>query len=84
LFQVEWSSEALSKFRKLDPKVARPIEKKVARLEAGAERAGKKLSGIPLWSLRVGKIRVLYSIDFAKRRVFIVTLGPRDSVYERL
>ena len=38
------------------------------------------MKGIDLWSLRVGKYRVLFEIDKEKKEVFIVTIGHRKDV----
>lgn len=84
MFEVEWSDEARTKFSKLDAAIARAVERKVARLQDEPDRLGRRLQGMQLWSLRVGKLRVLYAIDFTASRVFVVTLGPRKSVYDRL
>jgi len=42
------------------------------------------LENIDLWSLRIGKYRVLFEINKEKKEVFIVTLGHRKDVYHKL
>lgn len=67
----------------LHPKIKRKLR---AALEAVLEdpRCGKalkeELSG--LWSLRVGRHRVIYRIG-ADRRIELVAFGARDAIYEQ-
>ena len=37
-----------------------------------------KLTGIELWRLRVGKFRIIYSVDERNKRVIVVKISKRD------
>ena len=43
----------------------------------------KKLSGVPLYRIRVGTIRILYEVNDAQHLVTIVTIGHRREVYRK-
>ena len=42
----------------------------------------ERLAG--LWSYRTVKLRIIYEVQEAKKIVFVVTIGPRRNVYEKL
>jgi mRNA interferase RelE/StbE len=45
----------------------------------------KKLQGLlPLWRIRVGDYRVIYSVDHFQKLVNITTIRHRSKAYERL
>jgi len=68
---------------KLDKPVRDRILKKVFQLEQFPE-LGKHLIGVDLWSLRIGKYRVIYSIREEKLQVLVLTVGHRGEIYEKL
>ncbi len=59
------------------------ILKKVFQLEKYPE-LGKHLIGIDLWSLRIGKYRVLYTIKENKLQVFVLTVNHRRKAYKSI
>jgi mRNA interferase RelE/StbE len=44
----------------------------------------KRLKGVPLYSLRIGKYRVLMSIEKEKLVILVVDIGKRKNVYDDL
>ena len=68
--------------RGLHPDIKRKVRAALDRLARDVE-AGKSLQGDlqGLRSLRVGRFRVIYRAP-ARRVIEIVTIGPRDRVYE--
>ncbi|NOR46937.1 MAG: type II toxin-antitoxin system RelE/ParE family toxin [Methanosarcinaceae archaeon] len=66
---------------KLDKSVRDRILKKVFQLEKYPE-LGKHLIAIDLWSLRIGKYRVLYTIKKNELQVLVLTVDHRSKVYE--
>ena len=44
----------------------------------------KRLKGIPLYSLRTGKYRVIMSIEREKLVILVVEVGNRKNVYDDL
>ena len=69
--------------KKLDKSVRDRILKKVFQLEKYPE-LGKHLIAIDLWSLRIGKYRVLYTIKKNQLQVLVLTVDHRGKVYEDL
>jgi mRNA-degrading endonuclease RelE of RelBE toxin-antitoxin system len=64
-----------------DKTVRRQIIKKTLQLEFRAP-IGKKLSGYPYWSIRVGGFRIIYRIE--GRRIEFLRIFPRGHDYEEL
>jgi len=44
----------------------------------------KRLRGVPLYSLRAGKYRVIMSIEREKLVIFVIEVGNRKNVYDDL
>ncbi|MFT4244396.1 MAG: type II toxin-antitoxin system RelE family toxin [Candidatus Woesearchaeota archaeon] len=65
---------------KLDGSVKSRILSKVFELEYFPE-LGKHLLGVDLWSLRIGKFRVLYKIKGKELEILVLTLEHRKKVY---
>jgi mRNA-degrading endonuclease RelE of RelBE toxin-antitoxin system len=84
MYVIFLSNEAVKILINLDKEEERRIRTKIKELEKSPQSFGKHLKGIDLWSLRVGKHRVLFEVDEGKRNVFIVTLGPRKDVYHKI
>lgn len=43
----------------------------------------KKLSGVPLYRIRVGTFRIVYEVNDAQHLVTVVTIGHRREVYRK-
>lgn len=67
---------------KLDKSIRERILKKVFELEKIPE-LGKHLIGIDIWSLRIGKYRVLYKIKQKELQILILTVEHRKKVYNK-
>ena len=83
-FQVKWTETALRSLKKLDKKTAKRIIEKVERIKENPFLYVKKLKGFPLYSLRVGKYRVILAIEFKKLVIFIVEMEHRKRAYRKL
>ncbi len=44
----------------------------------------KKLRGYPLYRIRVGDYRIIYSVDEDSKTVYIIRIGHRENVYKGL
>ncbi|MCW6168968.1 MAG: type II toxin-antitoxin system RelE/ParE family toxin [Thermoplasmatales archaeon] len=44
----------------------------------------KRMKGVPLYSLRIGKYRVIISIERNKLVILVVDVGNRNNVYDDL
>jgi mRNA interferase RelE/StbE len=69
--------------RHLPPEIKREIKQALRVLstdpEAG-EPLRRELDG--LWKYRVRRYRIVYGIDRQRRRLLLVAVGPRNSIYE--
>jgi mRNA interferase RelE/StbE len=66
---------------KLDKEMRDRILRKVFTLEEYPE-LGKHLIGMDIWSLRIGKYRVLYKIEYNRLQVLVLTVEHRKKVYK--
>ena len=69
--------------KKIDKSVRDRILRKVFQLEKYPE-LGKHLIAIDLWSLRIGKYRVLYTIKKNELQVLVLTVDHRRKAYENI
>lgn len=51
-----------------DPHTGKPLQEELAGL----------------WSYRIGTLRIVYSIDLPKKKIRVVTIGPRKTIYQDL
>ena len=83
-FEVRWTESSFKKLQKLDGQTQRRI---IEKLEEAAEDPfafAKRLAGVNLYSIRVGDYRVIVGIERNRMIVFVVDLGHRSRIYERL
>ncbi|MCK4310126.1 MAG: type II toxin-antitoxin system RelE/ParE family toxin [Methanomicrobia archaeon] len=84
MYKIFLSKETVRFLLSLDKENEKVIRDKIKKLSESPESFGKHLKGIDLWSLRIGKYRVLFEINKEKEEVFIVTMGHRKDVYHKL
>lgn len=82
LYELVWSPKAKDKLKKLDQKTAGLIIKKVDSIKENPIPYLKKLKEVKYWRLRVGDYRIIIDLDFAQRRIIILTLGHRKNIYQ--
>jgi mRNA interferase RelE/StbE len=70
-------------YKKLEGKDKTNIRERLISLEEEAY-AGKRLHGDlkENLSLRVGKLRLIYTVSEEDKSVYVVAIGPRKSVYQ--
>ena len=83
-FIVRWTDTALRSIEKLDKITAKRIIKKIEEIKNNPFYYIKKIKGFPLYSLRVGKYRIILSIEFKKLLIFVIAVEHRKKVYKRL
>lgn len=84
MFKVIWSKKADTQIRKLDKKARKRIYEKVDSIRNNPYIFVKPLFGINLYSLRIGNYRVLMTIKQNIMAIFILKVGHRKKVYEKL
>lgn len=80
-YQVRWTETALGKIAKLDKKLAGRIIDKVESVTTDPFLYVKRLTGINLYSLRIGDYRVIISLE--ENNMFVLDVGHRSKVYRK-
>jgi len=80
IYELIFDKEFKKDLLKFDREVRNRILKKVFELEKYPE-LGKHLIGVDIWSLRIGKYRVLYKIKHKQLQVLVLTIEHRKNVY---
>lgn len=90
MYKLIFAEEFEKNFDKLkDKENQRRILKKVLELKENPD-LGKMLAGITdevfgrVYRLRVGKYRIIYAIKHETSEIYLITVGHRESVYDRL
>jgi mRNA interferase RelE/StbE len=84
VYRLEITKPAIRGLRRMPANTARLIRGKLDQLAEDPIRAPnvKPLKGRPGYRLRVGDWRVVYELDHGQRRVVVLDIGPRGSVYD--
>ena len=82
MYKLLFDTQFKDDLDRLDPIIKKRVLKKVFELENFPE-LGKRLVGVDLWSLRVGKYRILYKIKRKELHVLVLTVEHRKKVYDR-
>jgi mRNA-degrading endonuclease RelE of RelBE toxin-antitoxin system len=82
-YTVVLSRQAERFYKKLEKKAREQLREGLIVLEIDAY-AGKRLHGDlkEYSSLRVGKLRVIYTISEKEKTVCVVAIGPRKTIYK--
>ncbi len=83
MYELLFDREFKKDLAKLDKPIRDKILNKVFQLEKFPE-LGKHLIGIDIWSLRIGKYRVLYKIKKNELQILLLTVEHRKMVYSSL
>ena len=75
---------AAKEVERLEDQVLRRIDAAILRLKENPQPQGsKKLTGVPLYRIRVGSYRVVYEIDERRKEVIVVAIGHRREACRR-
>ncbi|MEZ4711012.1 MAG: type II toxin-antitoxin system RelE/ParE family toxin [Caldilineaceae bacterium] len=84
-YRIEIKRSALKELSKLPAQIRRELTSAIDALAAEPRPANsKKLSGVELYSRRVGNYRVLYEIIDERLLVIVVRAGHRKDVYRHI
>lgn len=83
-FEVRWTESAFKKLEKLDRGIQERIVAKIDEAAVDPFVVAKRLSGVNLYSIRVGDYRVITSIERQKMVVLVVEVGHRSKIYKKL
>jgi mRNA interferase RelE/StbE len=84
-YEIIITRDAKKEFRKLPNDVQENIFDHISNLKVEPRPSGcKKLKGeIDYWRIRVGKYRVIYSIEDNILRIEVIKIGHRKDVYKK-
>ncbi|TME11499.1 MAG: hypothetical protein E6I65_06310 [Chloroflexi bacterium] len=85
-FRVELAPAAQRQLRRLPPGVAAALRAPILALALDPRPPGAiKLAGSQFWRLRVGDLRVVYTVDDRRRVVVVLRVARRsESTYRRV
>ncbi|AIC15935.1 type II toxin-antitoxin system RelE family toxin [Nitrososphaera viennensis] len=83
-FEIRWTETTFKKLQKLDRVAQERIIERLDEAAADPFAMAKKLSGVNLYSIRVGDYRAIVSIEKGKMLVLVVDLGHRSKIYKKL
>lgn len=86
-YKLEFSREALKFLHTLDSSSSQRLIKKIKELTSNAENLNlKKIksSRYNLYRLRIGNYRTIYSIEHDRITIFIIAIGHRKDIYEKI
>jgi mRNA interferase RelE/StbE len=80
-----WSATFSKAFDLLPGSVRDAVQRKLDEMSARLEQfPHQRLRGRPEFKLRVGDYRVLYEFDLAQGRIYLLYVGHRREIYQRL
>ncbi|THJ18925.1 MAG: type II toxin-antitoxin system RelE/ParE family toxin [Nitrospira sp. CG24D] len=83
-YRLAIKPSASRELERLDNQVLRRADEAILKLAENPRPHGaKKLSGVPLYRIRVGSFRIVYEVNDAQHLVTVVTIGHRREVYRK-
>ena len=83
-YEVRWTKTALKSLKKIGRNDAERIINRVEEIKQNPFKYVKKLKGLPFYTLRVGRYRVILVIETGKLVVFVLEVESRRRVYKKL
>ncbi len=83
-YEVKWTETTARFLEKVESVDAERILEKMKLVSKNPFHYVKRLRGVPLYSLRTGKYRVIMSIEREKLVILVVDVGNRKNVYDDL
>jgi mRNA interferase RelE/StbE len=83
-YTIEIARPAQRQLKKLDPAARKKISRRIDRLAGNPRPQGVvKLTDVspPLYRVREGQSRILYTINDDKLIIFVIRIGHRSDVY---
>ena len=83
-YGVKWTDATVRYLEKIDNADVERILEKMKLVSENPFHYVKRLKGVPLYSLRTGKYRVIMSIERTNLLILVVDVGRRKNVYDDL
>ena len=84
MFEIEFSQLAEKQLSKLPREVQARIISSLERIRINPYPHVKKLVGSPYFRLRAGDYRVILDIQQSRLIIYVIILGHRKHIYDRL
>lgn len=83
-YRLAIKPSASRELERLNDQILRRADEAILKLAENPRPHGaKKLSGVPLYRIRVGTFRIVYEVNDAQHLVTVVTIGHRREVYRK-
>ena len=81
--RIEFVRSAAKSYRQLDPVLQRRVDRELSRLSEAPRHAGviRLQANDELYRVRIGDLRLIFSVEDDMLLVLIVKIGQRGSVY---
>ncbi len=83
-YEVKWTESSVKALEELNKVDSERILEKIETVSKTPFHYVKRLKGVPLYSLRIGKYRVIMSIERERLVILILEIGNRKNVYDDL
>jgi len=83
-YEVKWTETTVRFLEKMESVDAENILKNMMIISKNPFHYIKRLRGVPLYSLRTEKYRVIMSVERKKLVTFVIEVGNRKNVYDDL
>ncbi|HEX9678385.1 type II toxin-antitoxin system RelE/ParE family toxin [Nitrososphaera sp.] len=83
-FEIRWTESSFKKLQILDRLTQERIVERLDEATTDPFVIAKKLTGVNLYSIRVGDYRVIVSIEKGKMVILVIDLGHRSKIYRKL
>jgi len=81
--RIEFVRSAAKSYRQLDPVLQRRVDRELSRLSEAPRHAGviRLQANDELYRVRIGDLRLIFSVEDDRLLVLIVKIGQRGSIY---
>ena len=83
-YEVKWTESPVRTLEELNKVDSERILEKIETVSKNPFHYVKRLKGVPLYSLRTGKYRIIMSIEREHLVILVVEIGNRKNVYDDL
>ena len=83
IYRIEFVRSAAKSYRQLDPVLQRRVDRELSRLSEAPRHPGviRLQANDELYRVRIGDLRLIFSVEDDRLLVLIVKIGQRGSVY---
>ena len=83
-YEIKWTETTVQFLEKMEKDNTKRILEKMKFVSKDPFHYIKRPKGVPLYSLRTGKYRIIMSIERKKLVILVVDVGNRKNVYDDL